>query len=97
MNTIINDFAGAVLVLTDPSRAEEIAADVASGYFPDSEYHFTVTESTPINVPVDLRDQTDAHQRDLGVPTSVLTVYPWAAEALANSLSERPLNGKIPS
>jgi hypothetical protein len=100
MTTISNDFAGAVLVVTDSSRAEEIAARVASGYFPESEYHFTVTESTPTNVPVDLRDQTDAHQRDLrdlGVPTEVLTVYPWAAEVLPNSLSERPLNGKIPS
>jgi len=95
MTTLTNDFAGAVLVLTDSTRAEEIAARVAAGYFPDSEYHFTVTESTPTNIPVDLRDQTDAHQRDLGVKTEVLTVYPWA---LAESkLPERPLNGKIPS
>lgn len=95
MTTLTNDFAGAVLVLTDSSRAEEIAAHVASGYFPDTEYHFTVTESTPANIPVDLRDQTDAHQRDLGTKSEVLTVYPWA---LAESkLPERPLNGKIPS
>lgn len=92
---VTNDFAGAVLVLTDSTRAEEIAATVASGWFPESEYHFTVTESTPANIPVDLRDQTDAHQRDIAVPTEVLTVYPWA---LAESkLPERPLNGKIPS
>lgn len=97
MTTLSNDFAGAVFVLTDSSRAEEIAAYVASSYFPESDYHFTVTESTPTNVPVDLRDQYDAHQRDLGVPSEVLTVYPWAAEVLPNSLSERPLNGKIPS
>jgi len=73
-----NDFAGAVLLLTDSSRADEIAAHVASGWFPESDYHYTVTESTPLNVPVDLRDQTSAHQRDLGVDTQVLTVYPWA-------------------
>lgn len=95
MNTLINDFAGAVIVLTDSSRAAEIAAHVASGYFPDSEYHFTVTESTPTDIPVDLRDQTGAHQRDIGSKTEVLTVYPWA---LAESkLPERPSNGKIPS
>lgn len=93
--TVTNDFAGAVLVLTDSSRAEEIAAQVARGYFPESEYHFTVTESTPTNVPVDLRDQTGAHQRDLGVKTEVLTVYPWAATE--SNLPERPTSGKIPS
>lgn len=78
MTTITNDFAGAVLILTDSSRAEEIAAQVASGYFPDSEYHFTVTESTPLNVPENLRDLTTAHQVGLGGTTCVLTVYPWA-------------------
>lgn len=85
--TVTNNFAGAVLVLTDSSRAEEIAARVASGYFPDSEYHYTVTESTPLNVPVDLRDQTASHQRDLGVETQVLTVYPWALTE--SNLTER--------
>ena len=77
-NTVTNDFAGAVLVLTDSSRAAEIAENVAAGYFPESEYHFTVTESTPLHIPVNIRDQNDAHQRDLGVKSEVLTVYPWA-------------------
>jgi hypothetical protein len=90
-----NDFAGAVLVLTDASRAAEIAAQVASGYFPDSEYHFTVTESTPMNVPENLRDLTTAHQVGLGGETFVLTVYPWAQAE--SKLPERPTNGKIPS
>ena len=80
MNTTVkNDFAGAVLLLDDSSRAAEIAEYVASSYFPESEYHFTVTESTPLNVPVDLRDQTDATKRDHGSETQVLTVYPWAS------------------
>jgi len=78
MTTITNDFAGAVLVLTDSSRAAEIAAEVASGYFPDSDYHFVVTESTPMNVPENLRDLTTAHQVGIGTETQVLTVYPWA-------------------
>lgn len=77
-NTLTNDFAGAVLVLTDASRAAEIAAEVASGYFPDSDYHFSVTESTPMNVPDTLRDLTTAHQVGIGTETQVLTVYPWA-------------------
>ena len=78
MTTITNDFAGAVLILTDSSRAEQIASEVASNYFADSDYHFTVTESTPMNVPENLRDLTTAHQVGLGGETSVLTVYPWA-------------------
>lgn len=93
--TISNDFAGAVLVLTDSSRAEEIASQVAAGYFPESEYHYSVTDSTPMNVPENLRDLTTAHQIGLQVPTSVLTVYPWA-QSEVNPL-ERPKNGKIPS
>lgn len=96
MTTLSNDFAGAVLVLTDTSRAAEIAEQVHEGYFPDSEYHFTVTESTPMNVPENLRDLTTAHQVGLGVETFVLTVYPWA-QAESKSLPERPTHGKIPS
>lgn len=88
-----NDFNGAVLVLTDSSRAEEIAERFASNYFPDSEYHFTVTDATPTSLPVDLRDQVDTQSRALG--GQVLTVYPWAATE--STLPERPLNGKIPS
>ena len=96
MTTLSNDFAGAVLVLTDASNAAEIAERVHAGYFPDSEYHFTVTESTPMNVPENLRDLTTAHQVGLGVETFVLTVYPWA-QAESKSLPERPTHGKIPS
>lgn len=90
-----NSFAGAVLVLTDPSRADEIASEYANGYFPESEYHYTVTESTPTSIPVDIQDQLTAYQRDLGVPSQVLTVYPWAA-ASSSTLPERPLDGKLP-
>jgi len=79
--TVTNDFAGAVFTLEDTSRASEIADYVASNYFPDSEYHFTVTESTPTNLPETLRDQMAAQQRDLGVASHVLTVYPWALES----------------
>jgi hypothetical protein len=85
--TVKNDFAGAVLLLDDVSRAAEIAEYVASRYYPESEYHFTVTESTPTNVPVDLRDQTDASKRDHGTETQVLTVYPWASSE--SKLNER--------
>lgn len=79
--TTQNDFAGAVLALTDTSRASEIADYVASNYFPESEYHFTVTDATPTNLPVGLRDQMAAHQRDLDVPSHILTVYPWALDS----------------
>jgi hypothetical protein len=92
--TNTNDFAGAVLVLTDSSRAAEIAERVSSGYFPDSEYHYSVTESIPEHLPVDLRDQISAQQRDLGEASVILTVYPWAATQ--STLPERPTNGKIP-
>jgi hypothetical protein len=88
------DFSGAVLILTDSTRAAEIADRVASGYFPDSPYHFTVTESTPTHLPVDLRDQISAQQRDLSGAV-VLTVYPYAATE--SNLPERPTHGKIPS
>lgn len=79
--TVTNDFAGAVLALTDTSRASEIADYVASNYFPDSECHFTVTESTPTTLPETLRNQMAAQQSDLGVASHVLTVYPWALES----------------
>lgn len=93
--TITNDFAGAALVLTDESRADEIAKAYADGYFPESDYHFTVTESTPTSLPVDLQDQIAAYQRDLGKPTKVLTLYPWPALS-DSTLPERPTNGTIP-
>ena len=93
--TIDNKFSGAILVLTDSTNASEIAERVASGYFPDSEYHFTVTESTPTHLPVDLRDQIGSQQSDLGGESVILTVYPWAATE--SNLPERSTNGKIPS
>lgn len=77
-NITQNDFSGAVLLLTDDTRAEEIAATVAAGYFPETEYHYSITESTPTHLPVHIQDQIGANQRDLGVPSNVLTVYPWA-------------------
>lgn len=89
------DFNGAVLVLTDATRAEEIAARFAAGYFPDSEYHYTVTPKTPTSLPVDLRDQVDTQCSRAGDSAQVLTVYPWAATE--STLPERQLNGKIPS
>lgn len=92
--TTINDFAGAALVLTDESRADEIAAAYAAGYFPETDYHYTVTESTPTSLPVDLRDQIASYQRDLGGPSKVLTLYPWALSE--STLTERPTNGKLP-
>lgn len=89
MTTLPNDdFAGAVLILSDTSRADQIASKVISSYFNDTEdYHYTVTESTPMDVPENLRDLTTAKQIGMGGQTSVLTVYPWA---------ERKQNGKIP-
>lgn len=71
-----NNFYGAVYVLTDPSRAEEIADQVSAKYFNDSPYQFTVTESTPTSLPVDLKDQMDAHQSALDEDSFILTVYP---------------------
>jgi hypothetical protein len=79
--SISNDFAGAIFLLPDASRAAELAETVASNYFPNSEYHFTVTESTPSNIPVDLQEKMSATQRDHGTSTQVLTVYPWALES----------------
>lgn len=90
-----NEFSGAVLLLTDASRADEMATAYANGYFPESDYHYTVTESTPTSLPVDIQDQLTAYQRDFGAPTQVLTVYPWAA-ASSSTLPERPLDGKLP-
>lgn len=70
-----NNFNGAVLLLQDPTRADEIAESVIASYFPDSPYHYTVTKSTPENLPVDLRDQMDAHLTDED-EGFILTVYP---------------------
>lgn len=90
-----NDFDGAVLVITDPDEAAEIAAHVSSGWFPDSPYHFTVTESTPTSLPASTQEKTAALQEKLGEGSFVLTVYPWADTS--TTLPERPLNGQIPS
>jgi hypothetical protein len=89
------DFDGAVLVITDPENAEEIAARVAASYFTDSPYHFTVTESTPTSFPEKTQANTKALQERVGTESFVLTVYPWAATS--NTLHERPTNGQIPS
>lgn len=89
-----NDFAGAVLVLADSSRADEIASQYAAGYFPDSDFHYTLTDTPPTSLPTHIQDQLSAHQRDLGSPSKVLTLYPWAL--VENSLPERPVNGQLP-
>jgi hypothetical protein len=73
------DFDGAVLVITNPEEAAELAARVSAGWFPDSEYHFAVTESTPTSFPEETRKKTEALQEKLGPGSAVLTVYPWAA------------------
>jgi len=88
-------FDGAVLVLADPTTAEEIAAKVASGWFPDSPYHFTVTESTPTSLSDSIKASTKALQDKAGAGSVVLTVYPWAATQ--TTLHERPTHGQIPS
>jgi len=90
-----DSFDGAVLVITDPENAELIAASVASGYFLDSPYHFTVTESTPTSFPEETQRKTKAIQELAGAGAVVLTVYPWAATQ--NTLHERPTHGQIPS
>ena len=89
-----NDFAGAVLVLSDLTRADEIAQRYADAYFSDSDFHYTVTDTPPTSLPTHIQDQLAAHQRDLGSPSSVLTLYPWAL--VENSLPERPVNGQLP-
>lgn len=73
------DFDGAVLVITDPAEAAELAARVSAGWFPDSPYHFTVTESTPTSFPDETKKKTEALQEKAGTRSLVLTVYPWAA------------------
>jgi hypothetical protein len=95
MTTSKTSFDGAVYVLTDSTRAHEIAEIVRDTYFQDSEYHFTVTESTPEHIPVDLRDQIEASRAKAGAGATVLVVYPWAATE--STLPERTRNGKIPS
>jgi hypothetical protein len=89
------DFDGAVLVITNPDEAAELAARVSAGWFPDSPYHFTVTESTPTSLPASTQAKTAALQEKLGDDAVVLTVYPWAATE--NTLHERPTHGQIPS
>lgn len=90
-----NDFAGAVILLTDPALAEKTAARVASGYFPDSPYHFTVTDATPTSLPETTQTRISTLQRGLDFDTVVLTVYPWAATE--SILPERSTSGQIPS
>jgi hypothetical protein len=89
------DFDGAVLVISDPTSADEVAARVASGWYPDSPYHFTVSESTPTSLPEGLQSRINALQKNSAEGSVVLTVYPRAATS--NTLHERPTNGQIPS
>ena len=77
-----NAFNGAVLVLTDASNAQEIAERVASGYFPESEYHFQVTESTPDHLPEQLFNTIEDELKFVPEGSVVLTVYPYAATSL---------------
>lgn len=91
MNTS-NDFAGAVLVLSDSSLAEETAAYVADVYFDTTEYHFVLSESTPAHFPDTIRSDTAAKQAAVEGETNVLTVYPWAQAEIKSGL-ERPTNG----
>lgn len=95
MTTNTKDFDGAVLVITNPDDAAELAARVSAGYFPDSPYHFTVTDATPTSLPEVTQSRTAALQEKLGPGAVVLTVYPWAASQ--STLPERPTNGQIPS
>jgi hypothetical protein len=96
--TTSNDFAGAVLVIGDPSSAAETAAYVADAYFPvDTEYHFVVTESIPATLPESLRALTEAKRSVVVGETNIMTVYPWAQVEATNALTERPTHGKIPS
>lgn len=69
------DFYGAALVLTDATNASKIAARVASTYFPDSEYHFEVTESIPDNLPEDITKALTDELLFVQDESVVLTVY----------------------
>lgn len=73
-----NDFYGTVLILTDASRVEEIADKIATSYYPDTEYHYKVTESIPEGLPTDLTDQAGAKLRDSPEGSVVFTFYPHA-------------------
>lgn len=70
-----NDFYGAALVLTDATNASKIAAKVAATYFPDSEYHFEVTESIPENLPEDITKALSDELLFVTDESVVLTVY----------------------
>lgn len=74
-NLTKNDFYGAALVLTDGTNANEIAAEVASRYFPDSEYHFEVTESIPENLPDDVTEKLKTELLFVPDESVVLTIY----------------------
>lgn len=87
-------FDGAVFILTDTNRTSDIVDEVVAGYFPEAtDYHYTLTESTPTDLPVDLFDQVEAN-RKAAPGSSVLTVYPWG---IGDSTTDRRANGKIPS
>lgn len=95
--TTSNDFAGAVLILADPSAAEDTAAWVRATYFPNSEFHYTLTDGIPSTLPQSIQEDTATKRNPLGEGSHVLTVYPWAQAEATNALTERPTHGKIPS
>lgn len=71
-------FNGTVLVVTDTSRAHEIAEMISATYYPtSSEYHYLLSDTTPEGLPTDLHDSIDAKLRDTP-GGSVITVFPWA-------------------
>jgi ABC-type sugar transport system substrate-binding protein len=89
-----NTFTGALLLLTDPEQADELAAEYAANYFPDKEYHYTVTDATPTSFPDEVREGMADLQLKAATQTQVLTLYPWAASG--TTLPERPTNGTVP-
>lgn len=73
-----NSFNGAVIIVTQEHDPAMFAEKLAQSYFPNRSYHFTVTESTPSNVPETIRNEITKKQTQLGTASEVLTVYPTA-------------------
>lgn len=73
-----NSFNGAVIIVTSDHDPAMWAEKLAKSYFPNRSYHFTVTESTPSNVPETIRNEITQKQSKLGKASEVLTVYPTA-------------------
>lgn len=91
MTNTVNNFTGAVFMVSEEDNPVEIADSVASGYFPDTEYHFTLTNATPVSLPDEIQEQMATHQRNSERATQILTVYPWPAKD--STLPERSLHG----